>query len=507
MRVRRGKTVVTVLLLLLVGLYSLWMDIYWVHKVVFVLLMAALGLLGLDVHRRGVRREELLAESQGKVEQLGNEIVVTSDRLHGALEEISRHTGELQQTADYSHAYEVDLQTRSNEAKANIEGAFATMGGVAAVTSQIEELTGELGTAMQAARLDMAGTVDSLKNTDAVMEQLEEQSGDMLSKFTTLSGHIAMVEEFNSLIVGIVNETSLLALNASIEAARAGEQGRGFAVVANRIRQLADQSRSSVERSSGVLLDINNGVREVLESVTKEQAAVGRGVTEVATVKQRLGEISARIEEVGTAVADTVTAASRQKGLIDEVTDELSGAVGIVNETIAGVDLTLEQVTRQRKQISQLNDVSASLLLESQALQQSVDSIAGRNKIETETGPYTERLQEMQRLLQDLSAKEELYAPDTASHGSVLASCMKKVPDVQAIWSNRTDGTFIYSEPAAGLMNAKRRDWWNGAMNEGEYVSQPYVSAITKQSCITLSRAIKDRQGEIVGVVGIDLAV
>jgi hypothetical protein len=84
---------------------------------------------------------------------------------------------------------------------------------------------------------------------------------------------------------------------------------------------------------------------------------------------------------------------------------------------------------------------------------------------------------------------------------------MKKVPDVQAIWSNRTDGTFIYSEPAAGLMNAKRRDWWNGAMNEGEYVSSPYVSAITKRSCITLSRAIKNGQGETVGVVGIDLAV
>ncbi|WP_340020958.1 methyl-accepting chemotaxis protein [Paenibacillus sp. FSL K6-1096] len=505
MGIHRGKAAVTIVLLLCVGLYGSWLEMFWGHKLVYLLLAAALAGFVLDNWRRGAQSVRELADARGRVEQLGNEIVVTADRLHGALEEISRHTEGLQQTADYSHAYEVDLQVRSNEAKANIEGAFATMGGVAAVTGQIEELAARLDTAMQAARAGMAEMVDSLKNTDGVMEGLQKQSGDMLDKFTALSGHIAMVEEMNALIVGIGNETSLLALNASIEAARAGEAGRGFAVVAGRIRQLADQSRDSVERSSAVLLDLNRGMREVLESVTKEQAAVEHGVNEVATVKQRLGEISARVEEVGTVVTESAAAAEQQSRLIEEMTGELSGAVGIVNETIAGVDLTLEQVTRQRTQIGQLNGISASLLLESQALQHSVNGIAGREVIEM--GQYSARLQEMQALLQTIAGKPELYPPDADIHGRVLAACMRQAPDVQAIWSNRTDGTFIYSEPAAGLLNAKRRDWWNGAMKEGQFVSQPYVSAITKRSCITLSRTITDEQGEIVGVVGIDLAV
>lgn len=494
-----------VVLLLLIGLYSVWIEMFWVHKIVFVCLMILLGLISLNIYRSGLRKDALLEDSRDKVNLLSNEIVVTTDRLHGALEEISRHTEELQQTADYSHAYETDLRIRSYDAKTNIEGAFETMGGVAAVTSHIGELTGRLGANMHGTRQGMAEMLDSLKITDAVMEELKEQSGDMLTKFTTLSQHIAMVEEINSLIVGIVNETALLALNASIEAARAGEQGRGFAVVAGRIRQLADQSKASVDRSSGLLLDINNGVRQVLDSVTKEQVAVDRGVNEVGTVKLRLDDISARVEEVGTVVVDTVTAASQQSTLIGEITSELRMAVAIVNETIANVDQTLEQVTRQRTQIGQLNDISANLLAESQSLQQSVNSIAGREEIEL--SQYAEKLQEMQSLLEDISAKDELYVPDPASHGGVLAACIQKAPDVQAIWSNRTDGTFIYSEPAAGLLNAKRREWWSGAMDEGEFVSKPYVSAITKRSCITLSRAIRNRQGEIVGVVGIDIAV
>lgn len=230
-----------------------------------------LGGLVWNTYRAGIYRDRQLEEARDQIERLGNEIVVTSDRLHGALEEISRHTEGLQQTADYSHAYEIDLQIRSNEAKANIEGAFATMGGAAEMTAQISTLTERLGASMNDASRGMADMVGSLKNTDEVMAELQQRSGDMLDEFTVLSGHIAVVEEINSLIVGIVNETSLLALNASIEAARAGEQGRGFAVVAARIRQLADQSRSSVERSSEVLLIINSGVRQVLDSVAKEQ--------------------------------------------------------------------------------------------------------------------------------------------------------------------------------------------------------------------------------------------
>ena len=494
-----------IVLVLLVGLYSWLVDLYWVHKLVFMLLIVTLGWRSVFLQNSRMEQKQQLQETHSKVELLGNEIVVTSDRLHGALEEISRHTEELQQTADYSHEYETGLRIRSYEAKANIEGAFETMGGVAAATSHIQELTDKLGANMENTRQGVSEMVESLKNTDAVMIELKEQGGDMRKKFATLSQHLNMLEEINALIISIVNETSLLALNASIEAARAGEQGRGFSVVAERIRQLADQSKASVDRSSGLLLDINNGVEQVLHSVSVEQAAVERGVNEVSAVRTRLDDIAARVDEVGAVVVDTVAAASRQSLLIEDTTNELQGAVGIVNETIANVDLTLEQVTRQRGQIGQLNEVSANLLTESQALRQSVSVIAGKEEIEL--SQYAERLQEMQVLLQDISAKEELYVPDPANHSGVLTACIKKVPDVQAIWSNRTDGTFIFSEPAAGLLNAKRRDWWNGAMNEGAYVSHPYVSAITKRSCITLSKAIKNPQGETVGVIGIDLAV
>lgn len=53
-------------------------------------------------------------------------------------------------------------------------------------------------------------------------------------------------------ILDITSQTNLLALNASIEAARAGEHGRGFAVVAEEIRDLAENSKNTVEKIQAI---------------------------------------------------------------------------------------------------------------------------------------------------------------------------------------------------------------------------------------------------------------
>lgn len=80
------------------------------------------------------------------------------------------------------------------------------------------------------------------------------------------------VEQIDSLtqeIIGITEQTQLLALNASIEAARAGEAGKGFAVVAQEINKLAEDSEETANQINSVSQLVITAVNELAAEAGK----------------------------------------------------------------------------------------------------------------------------------------------------------------------------------------------------------------------------------------------
>ncbi len=69
------------------------------------------------------------------------------------------------------------------------------------------------------------------------------------------------------MIQGIIEQTSLLALNASIIAAQAGSQERGFAVVADEIKNLADGVRSSTKDIGTIVTTLETETQQVVHNI------------------------------------------------------------------------------------------------------------------------------------------------------------------------------------------------------------------------------------------------
>lgn len=432
-----------------------------------------------------------------------NEAQVVADRLVAAKEEVNSSIQQLTEIADSSVGSGEHLRERSQQAVERINHVFASMEEVAAAAAQIHSQSADMTEESLLTKDLVLDVCRSLTQTDRVMEELQRHQQVMSERIHELNLHTSHVEEINGFIRQVVSQTSLLSLNASIEAARAGEHGRGFSVVALEIKKLAAQSHEAVSRSSGILSSIEQGVTQVVQAMEGEKEAVLRSLQEMNTMKNSMDQILLRVIHVDGMVNLTEDASRSQTEATHESTSMLAEVVEAFGETMHNIENTLAMMDRQRKQIGRMQEIYINLDRTSHEMHQSLQNVAQ----DQGAGMAADELRGMQGKLSRLSAREELRGLDSSAHEQVLTRWLEETAGVEAIWSNRSDGSFIFSKPAAGLVNAKGREWWQKAMAGELYASSVYISAITKKPCMTLSVGIYDETGRITGVVGIDLAI
>jgi methyl-accepting chemotaxis protein len=440
------------------------------------------------------------SNSVEKIKEFVNESQVVADRLVAAVEEVNSSIKKLTEIADASTDKEQQLRAQSQQALSQIEETFSSMQQVAAAAEQIMNSAIVMSTESEETKVAVVDVCRALDNTDRVMKQMHSNHDNMQNRIGELSEHTAKIEDINGFIRDVVSQTSLLALNASIEAARAGEHGRGFAVVAQEIKKLAEQSHNAVSQSSSILESIENGVAHVVAAVAEERKAVEKGIAEMQVMKDKIDLIFQQIIHVNGLVATTTSASKEQTSVVFNATSMLGEVVEIVNSTIVSVEETLELMEQQHKQVNRLTQINQELDVTSTELYDSIRSIGLES-----SGGRSELLEPMKVVLSALVRHEEILTLDVNMHESLLSSTLHKTSGIEAIWSNRADGSFIFSLPKAGLMNAKSREWWKQAMAGQLFVSPIYVSAITKKPCISLSKAILNQEGLPIGVIGVDL--
>ncbi|MFX3631989.1 MAG: methyl-accepting chemotaxis protein [Candidatus Pristimantibacillus sp.] len=456
-------------------------------------------------NKNGELTETISKEEFARMTQLMNESVVISDQLNAAVDEVDQSIGHLTAIADSSAIQENTLRSRSEQAMNRIEEAFSALQEVASAAEQISGASTHLHSKSKETKEIVLDVCRSLTTTDQVMNDLHNHNKAVEKHIHQLIEQTSHINEINHLIQQIVSQTSLLALNASIEAAHAGEYGRGFSIVAQQIKQLAEQSHEAVSRSSELVEQIENGVALVVRSVDDEKLAVDRGIAEMTVNKERMDLIFSRIHEVNELVDQTNSASREQTVHMNDTTTMLKDVVESVNETLDSVEVTLKMTDKQREQIGKLNRISRNLQKSSSELSKAVDHIGvKRNHVEQHVDVNVAALQEW---LQGAALDSELIALDEGSHQRKLTALLKSKADIEAIWSNRADGSFIFSLPEAGLLNAKGREWWKRGITGQVFKSSIYVSAITKKPCLTIAVPIRSVDGAIIGVIGADISM
>lgn len=196
---------------------------------------------------------------------------------------------------------------------------------------------------------EMAGSIDSVFRTvtDAYdnVEKLKKNSQAMEEKFDEIQNvfhefqkSFDEIKDTMQAIIGIANQTNMLALNASIEAARAGENGRGFAVVADQVNALAGQIKvlvgdvnSSMEtlQSNSERLDISMGQAQKALGVSKEK------VEETEHVFKSIEESSRNVAGIRNSMNDAVDSCVSS---FDQVKSVVQNTVNVIGSLADDMD-------------------------------------------------------------------------------------------------------------------------------------------------------------------------
>ena len=100
-----------------------------------------------------------------------------------------------------------------------------------------------------------------------------------------------------------------MSLNASIEAARAGESGKGFAVVAEEIRNLATSTKDLITTN-------NKQAEDIVPRIGTSVELIKKLIADIALLNERIANIAATTQEI-----------SAQSDSIRSLSDDIQDAV------------------------------------------------------------------------------------------------------------------------------------------------------------------------------------
>lgn len=421
--------------------------------------------------------------------------VNAAEAINALAQQIQNSSIDVASAANSVNQIASELASGSSEQAASVVEITAAMEELARTAAQIADNASTQ--ADLTAQAEASGSVGSEAVDEAVqgVEEVKKRISGIATRADTLGTRSKEIYRVLDLITDIAQETHILSLNAAIEAAAAGDHGRRFSVVAEEVRRLAQRSQESVD-------SVRNLLDEFTSSIRATVVATEEGSKEAARVLERARAAAAAIDELKSASSDTARVAKE----ISLATQQQNAASDQVVLTLKEVSQVVQRMADSLKDFSgtadQLNDLGLAIQLVAQSFHldspHSLKRLAGSwgDKVHKRFGSWEAIEAMLSEMLQDNAYVELAYVMDAS--GTQLAITINE----------EVAGDREVPESVRAGEGLTERPWFRGVMREGRTIITPvYDSLLSGDQCFTVAAPVKDEDGSIVGVLGVDVNV
>ncbi len=297
------------------------------------------------------------------VESFSTDVLTASDRVQQNADEVSEASQQVTSSIDEIFEGARKQNERLNDASGEMENLSATAEEVASSAQEVAE------TSQAAAEAGEEGR-EAAQEAIQEMNAIDAETEEMVEEINALDDDLDEINDIINVITEIVEQTNMLALNASIEAAHADGQGDGFAVVADEIKSLAEETKDAAGDIEQRIERIQSQAGETVETMESTSERITDGVDTVTETVDALETIVERTEDADAGIQEIDDATAEQARTAQEVMQTIDDLSAISQQTAQEADTVASAADGQEHAIAEVSESASDLRQRASDLEQ-----------------------------------------------------------------------------------------------------------------------------------------